>query len=421
MQRTASGALVASGGAGLLLLVLAAARRTAAAGVLDELRGRWAPRPGGPATMEWSAERRRLHRQLDPAAGAPIDHAVLAVRPAGRLCRARQGRLVDDGRHVRRRRARSTRSSRARSTGRASTADARLSSTAWRSTTMAPSSLDRYRLPPRQGGLAVGPCARPPPAPAASAAEQQLVRVGSMSIGRRGRRCRLHGLLAAVPRCAPRRRRPSSSSAPSSGRAADESEPAARSGAARHRHGDRGPTRTTVCRLEWTQRDPGRRPARRAGRQVPPRRGAAGAGARPVLLPGAVGYDPFARARNRSTRSRATRCAGAWSAGEALDVFTFAILEDGTYELQASRRRSEPRRHRPRVRPHRRRRGGAAHDRPRGPGRVAAHGAGAADRSSASASPPPALARRARPGPRTPATCGSAPAASPAPTIPSAP
>ena len=34
-------------------------------------------------------------------------------------------------------------------------------------------------------------------------------------------------------------------------------------------------------RLHWTQRDPGRRPARRAGRQVPQRRGAAGAGAGP--------------------------------------------------------------------------------------------------------------------------------------------
>jgi len=56
---------------------------------------------------------------------------------------------------------------------------------------------------------------------------------------------------------------------------------------------------------------------------------------------GAVGYDPFAEKKQVDViKGDPLR----WGvvAGESLDVFTFSILEDGTYELQASRRHPKP-------------------------------------------------------------------------------
>jgi hypothetical protein len=51
----------------------------------------------------------------------------------------------------------------------------------------------------------------------------------------------------------------------------------------------------------------------------------------------AVGYDPFAEKKQPDVM-RGDPLRWGVVAGEALDVFTFSILEDGTYELQASRR-----------------------------------------------------------------------------------
>ncbi len=89
------------------------------------------------------------------------------------------------------------------------------------------------------------------------------------------------------------------------------------------------------------QRDPGRRPPRRAGRQVPPRRGAAGAGARAVVLLGGGRLRSLRREEGAGRRQRRSSALGRRSTDDGLDVFSFVILEDGTYELQASRRRPE--------------------------------------------------------------------------------
>jgi hypothetical protein len=51
----------------------------------------------------------------------------------------------------------------------------------------------------------------------------------------------------------------------------------------------------------------------------------------------AVGYDPFAEKKQPDLIKGDPLRWGVVN-GEALDVFTFSILEDGTYELQASRR-----------------------------------------------------------------------------------
>ena len=55
----------------------------------------------------------------------------------------------------------------------------------------------------------------------------------------------------------------------------------------------------------------------------------------------AVGYDPFA-VKKQANLFNGDPLRWGVVAGEALDVFSFSILEDGTYEIQASRRHPRP-------------------------------------------------------------------------------
>ena len=55
----------------------------------------------------------------------------------------------------------------------------------------------------------------------------------------------------------------------------------------------------------------------------------------------AVGYDPFA-VKKQTNLFEGDPLRWAVVAGESLDVFSFSILEDGTYEIQASRRHPRP-------------------------------------------------------------------------------
>ena len=55
----------------------------------------------------------------------------------------------------------------------------------------------------------------------------------------------------------------------------------------------------------------------------------------------AVGYDPFA-VKKQTNLLNGDPLRWGVVAGEALDVFSFSILEDGTYEIQASRRHPRP-------------------------------------------------------------------------------
>ncbi|MFL5335713.1 MAG: hypothetical protein ACJ8H8_21655 [Geminicoccaceae bacterium] len=55
----------------------------------------------------------------------------------------------------------------------------------------------------------------------------------------------------------------------------------------------------------------------------------------------AVGYDPFAE-KKQTDVVKGDPLRWGVVAGESLDVFTFSILEDGTYEIQASRRHPKP-------------------------------------------------------------------------------
>ena len=54
-----------------------------------------------------------------------------------------------------------------------------------------------------------------------------------------------------------------------------------------------------------------------------------------------VGYDPFA-VKKQTNLFEGDPLRWAVVAGESLDVFSFSILEDGTYEIQASRRHPRP-------------------------------------------------------------------------------
>ena len=204
------------------------------------------------------------------------------------------------------------------------------------------------------------------------------------------------------------------------GSAADELRTRRAAGAARHRDGDRGPTANTACRLQWNNVTlvDGRRDV--PGRQVPPRRGAAGAGARPVLLPGAA--SATTRSPNEETVDPIEGDPLRWGVvgGRGARLSTPSPSSTtGPTSCRRSRRHPTADGVAPRVRAHRRRRGRAAHDRPRGPGRVdGRHGAGRAGRSWRPALAAPALRGQRRPGRRGRATSGSPPAASPAPTIP---
>ena len=337
------------GASGLGRLIMAracgghAARRRRRPRSSTTLRGRWAAGAAAPR-RPWSGSRTVAASPSPGAtrAGGPV--SASSSRRAGRpgvYAGKRQGRLVDDGFDVRRRRPGQPARRGHAATGRAPPPTPSMS-TAWRSTTKAASCSTAIACRPLGRHAGSSPCCAGPPTAPEPCPEQRLVRVGSMSM--------LVRALAAIALLAVSLQ-PAPARAPPGPKPADRHVRRAGRGSAAHSRGQIEqrdivmviePYQNDGLRVRVAQRDPGRRPARRAGRQVPPRRDAAGAGAGPRLLPGAGSATTRSHRRRRRIRSRATRCAGAWSRARRSDLLSFAILEDGTFELQVFRRRPIP-------------------------------------------------------------------------------
>ena len=296
---------------------------------------RRAPRDDGVA-----AGRCRLHRLLD--ATPRQSRSARRFEPsgaAGRLCRAAE-RLVDDGR-CSAAPTRSIRSPRARCCGRAPPPTPS-TSTAWRSTTKAASCSTATPAARSADTLSVamlrrtadgrGACRR------AAAGEGRIDEHVAWRAG-------AIALLAVALQPSPARASrpdPNSCSASSSGGPRIELRTRRADASSATSCMEIEPYQNDGLRVHWTQRHPGRRPARRAGRQVP--RATRCCWRR---RPGRVASSWPASATTRShARNEPDAVAGdplRWGvvAGEALDLFSFVILEDGTYELQVSRRQPE--------------------------------------------------------------------------------